>query len=145
MSEEDIHKKWVGGICVHDNKVLLIHRINNEINFTKEYYVFPGKDVLEDETLEIALKKAFMDISVTVQLGDLFYSKEEDFEDQEYYYTCLYLLGDPAVASLSDQAKEMQRGKQTYTPVWIKLSEIEDLIIYPESVKISILENLIKN
>lgn len=144
MNEEYTKKSWVGGICIHDNKVLLIHRINKESNFTKEYFIFPGKDVLEDETPEKALEKSFLDISITVALGDLLYSKDDDSGEEEAYYTCTYILGEPALIPTSDQAKEMEEGEQVYAPLWVELSDLEDLIIYPESVKIEILENLVK-
>ncbi len=133
---------WVGGICIKDDKVLLIHRINNEIDLNKEYFVFPGKNLQGDETLEIALEKSFKDFSITTKLGELLYSKEDDVDDQEYYYMCDYILGEPALTSGSNEAKEMEEGTQIYTPMWIALSEIDNLIVYPETVKMLLLEKL---
>lgn len=138
--EETIIQNWVGGVCVREDKVLLIHRINKASDFTKEYFVFPGKIVEGDEALESALEQAFSDYSITIKLQDLLYSKENDSNDIEYYYLCDYVLGEPAVREGSNEAIEMEGGEQVYTPMWIKLSELEDLIIYPESVKMSLLE-----
>lgn len=142
MNEEYIQKSWVGGICIRDGKVLLVHRINKEDGIKKEYFVFPGKEVQGDETLQSALIEAFKDFSLTVNLGELFYSKEDEVDDLEYYYLCDYVLGEPEVAANSNEAEEMEDGEQFYSPIWVSLSDIDDLIVYPESVKNEILDNL---
>jgi hypothetical protein len=36
----------------------------------------------------------------------------------------------------------MEEGEQVYTPLWVDLSDIDELIVYPESVKNLILENI---
>lgn len=142
MNEEIIPKMWVGGICIKDGQVLLVHRINNENQFNKEYFVFPGKEVAGDETIESALENAFKDFSMSIKRGELIYSKDDDSDEQEYYYLCKHTLGEPSVAPGSDEEKEMEEGKQVYIPMWIPLSELEDLIIYPESVKMNLIELL---
>lgn len=142
MNEDYTQKSWVGGICIRDGKVLLVHRINNEIDFNKEYFVFPGKEVEGDESLETALHNAFKDFSVTVKLGDLLYSKEDEVDDLEYYYLCDYVLGEPLVIKGSNEAEEMEGGEQLFAPIWVELSDIDDLIVYPETVKNAILERM---
>lgn len=141
MNEESSIKRWVGGICIKNNQVLLVHRINNDVDFNKEYFVFPGKEVEGDESLESALKSAFEDFSITVALEDLLYSKEDESDDQEFYYLCKYLLGEPRVQIESNEAKEMEEGRQVFTPIWVEISDLDDLIVYPESVKALILED----
>ena len=145
MNEDYTQKSWVGGICIRDGKVLLVHRINNEIDFNKEYFVFPGKEVEGDESLETALHNAFKDFSVTVKLADLLYSKEDEVDDLEYYYLCDYVLGEPLVIKGSNEAEEMEGGEQLFAPIWVSLSDIDDLIVYPESVKSEILELVKEN
>ena len=140
MNEETSVKIWVGGICIKNDQVLLVHRINNETDFNKEYFVFPGKEVEGDENIEDALKSAFEDFSISVQLENLLYSKEDELDDQEFFYICKYLLGEPHVQKESNEAKEMEKGKQIYTPMWVKISELDELVVYPESVKTLILE-----
>lgn len=140
MNEEDLPKSWVGGICINDGKVLLIHRINKNSDLNKEYFVFPGKIVAGDETMESALEKAFKDFSITIKLQDLLFSKEDEVDEQEYYYFCDYVLGDPAIAPGSNEEQEMGEGGQVYTPMWIPLSEVDELIVYPETVKAQMLE-----
>ncbi len=140
MDEGENIKSWVGGVCIKGNQLLLIHRINNDVSINKEYFVFPGKEVAGDETIDIALKKAFEDFSMTIQLGELLYSKDDDIHEVEHYYLCEHILGEPAVAPESNEAKEMEDGSQVYIPMWVPLSELENLIVYPESVKMKILE-----
>ena len=44
-----------GGVCILDNKILLIHRINLERPVgEQEYYVIPGGGVEEGESLQDA-------------------------------------------------------------------------------------------
>lgn len=146
MDEEYIQKSWIGGICIRDGKVLLVHRINNEDGVKKEYFVFPGKEVQGDETLETALCNAFKDFSITIKLGELFYSKEDKVDDLEYYYLCDYILGEPKVAAGSNEAEKMENGgEQLFEPIWVELSDVDDLIVYPESVKSAILELVEEN
>lgn len=144
MDGEIITKKWVGGICIRDNSVFLVHRINKDNDFNKEYFVFPGKEVEEDENIEEALQEAFLDFSLTVKLKELIYSKEDDAEDQEFYYLCNYAFGEPAVREGSNEAEEMKEGRQVFIPTWVPLSELDNLIVYPESLKETILDYLEK-
>jgi ADP-ribose pyrophosphatase YjhB (NUDIX family) len=142
MNEEiSIIKRWVGGVCIKNDQVLLVHRINNDVDFNKEYFVFPGKEVEGDESIESALKSAFEDFSITVELEDLLYSKEDELDDQEFFYLCKHLLGEPHVQAESNEAHEMEESDQVYAPLWVNISDIDDLIIYPESVKALILED----
>ncbi len=142
MNNSGEKKDWVGGVCINDGKVLLIHRINNELPVKKEYFVFPGKDVSQDETIETAVEKAFADFSITISLQGLVYSKEDEINGSEYYYQCDYVLGEPAVIAGSNEAIEMETGDQVFIPIWVPLTELNDLVVYPESVKEKILEDV---
>jgi hypothetical protein len=136
---EEIPKRWVGGICVQDNQLLLIHRINKERDFNQEYFVFPGNTVEEDSSLATTLTEEFAQMSVQVTLGDLFYANEDNGDESEYYYLCTYQGGEVTIPE-ADETNDEQ--KQFYTPVWITLEELDDLVVYPESVKNLILEEL---
>jgi ADP-ribose pyrophosphatase YjhB (NUDIX family) len=136
--EETSGTSWVGGVCVKNDQVLLVHRINHENLFNKEYFVFPGKQVSQDEAIEDALRKAFEDFSMTVELNELLYAND-DSDDKEYYYLCHHLLGQPHLAKESNESKEMEEGRQVFIPMWVPLRELDDLIVYPESVKEALL------
>ena len=142
---DDQPKKWVGGICIRDSKILLIYRINKEKDLHKEYFVFPGGTVEDDQTIEETLIKEFEDISISVTLGDLFYSKEGDEEEEsEYYYMCTHVLGDPSSfkAKNKEDLDETKEKTQFYTPMWVAMSELEEMIVYPESMKAKLLQEL---
>lgn len=133
-------KIWVGGICIKDSKVLLIHRINKERLFHQEYFLFPGKTVDEDESIEVALLEEFKDIAIIVNLGELLHSRDESGDEAEYYYLCEHVLGEPVMPQLPDADAKDQ--KQFFTPMWVSLSELEDLMVYPESVKRHLIDEI---
>ena len=139
---DDIPKRFVGGICIKDGKILLIHRINKERLLNQEYFIFPGRTVEDDESLEDALIKEFSDFSVMVSLGNLLYSQEDEIDESEYYYLCEYVLGEPLLSETSEEKEIMEGRKQFYTPMWMSLSELDNLMIYPESLKVHLLETL---
>ena len=131
---DTIPKRWVGGVCTKDGSVLLIHRINKERVHNQEYFIFPGRYAKDDETLEEAIIENLRDMSVTAKLGTSIYSKEEVADETEDYYLCEYLFGEAVISSkLKDDYGES--GEQYYTPLWIPLSELDELVVYPEEVK----------
>lgn len=142
MNEEV--KQWVGGVCVRNDEILLIQRINKERIGIQEYFVFPGRDVEGDESLEDALLEEFGRLSMKVTLSNLIYSKGDEGDDeQEFYYLCNHVLGEPTLNIKSDEVNIMEENtEQLYLPRWMPLDQLEDLIIYPESVKIIVLEKL---
>lgn len=137
--DHELPKNWVGGVCIRDGKILLIHRINKERLFVHEYFVFPGKDVDEDESLEDALAASFKEISINVQLLEILYTKGEEGDEQEFYYQCKHLLGE--LPSTTVETNEKGEETQYFTPMWIGLHELDELIVYPEEVKNLLLEN----
>lgn len=132
---EDIKKIWAGGVCVRNNNVLLIHRINNERLFNKEYFIFPGKEVSQDESIEQALVEEFEKIGLTIKTTERIYEKE-GVEETEYYYLCEHLLGEPTMTT------EDSSESQFFTPLWIPINELDELMIHPESIK-EVLQNKI--
>jgi ADP-ribose pyrophosphatase YjhB (NUDIX family) len=137
-------KQWVGGVCIKDDQVLLIRRINKDRVGVQEYFVFPGREVEGDESIEGALIEEFEGLSIKVTLSDLIYSKGDEGDDeQEFYYLSTYLLGEPALHQDCEEVKIMEDNhNQLYLPMWVSINELEDLIIYPESVKAILLEKL---
>lgn len=124
---------WVGGVCSREGQLLLIHRINKERLFNQEYFIFPGKEVEGGKGVENTLRETFQELGITVTVNELIYSKEDD--EHEYYYTC-----DPVYGEVTGQTTEKEGGEQYYTPLWISISELDDLVVYPESVKEIFLE-----
>ena len=140
---EEVIKKWVGGICIKDRTVLLIHRINKNSLFNQECFIFPGKTIEGDESIEDALCEEFQKLAITIHLGEQLYTSDEG-DEVEDYYLCTYVLGEVSqVHAYGDGKDGADDGSQSYIPVWVSLDDIDDLIIYPESVKDIILETLV--
>lgn len=137
------------GICIHNNKILLIHRINLELEKEKqEYYVIPGGGVEDGETIEDAvIREMKEETSLDVRLGGLFHELE-DYDGQgkflKYYaYICEYIGGTISLEENSVEAVEMKDGSQFFNPVWFPLSEIQDIVLYPAPLKKEILTRCI--
>lgn len=137
------------GICIHDNKILLIHRINLELEKEKqEYYVIPGGGVEDGEKIEDAvIREMKEETSLDVRLGELFYELE-DYDGQgkflKYYaYICEYISGEIKLEENSVEAVEMKDGLQSFEPIWVPLSEMKDIVLYPDSLKKEILARCI--
>ena len=140
---DHIPKRWAGGICIHDGNVLLIYRVNKDKDFDQEYFVFPGAQERDDESLEDTILREFKNCSITVKVGELFYSTEENDNDEaDYYYICEYILGEPLANVDSDEVPKMKESDQLYTPMWVPLDQLDDLIVYPETVKNKVLFEL---
>jgi ADP-ribose pyrophosphatase YjhB (NUDIX family) len=140
---EELEQRWVGGICIHDDTILLIHRINKERDFNQEYFVFPGNHVDDDKSLEKTLLSEFEAMSLHIAVNDLLYAKEDILDESEYYYLCEYKGGELTNPTFAEEEGEEQL--QFYTPLWIPLAEIDELVLYPESVKEILLDGLRKD
>ena len=129
--QEELEKKWVGGICINDGQVLLIHRVNKKQVFNSEYFIFPGEMVEEDQTIEQALLEEFKKVGITVAVEDLIYEHTED-ETIEYYHLCRQISG-----RFEQTTREyLEEGHiQKFTPVWVRIKDLDDLIVYPETLK----------
>ncbi len=127
-------------VVIHNNKVLLIHRINNG----EEYYVSPGGAVEGNETIEeAALRELKEETSVKASIDKLIYTWKSDKSDhKQYYYLCKYISGKPKIDKNSVEAKRMKNGNNDfYEPVWIDINKLKDFLIYPEELKEKILNN----
>lgn len=139
---EEITKKKARGICIYNGKLLVIERLNLEKDFDQKYYVLPGGDVEDDESLEDAVLREFdEETSIKVKLGELFLSFTDESDDiDKYYYLCTYVFGEPILSAKSEEAEKMKKGRQVYTPMWLPLSELKNINLYPEEVKEKILK-----
>ena len=125
-------KRLAGGICIRNGAILLVHRINKERDFNQEYFIFPGGPVRGGTNIETTLLQEFRDLSIQVTLGSMMCAIEKNEDEEiECYYICNYISGElPLNPTIS--AEDMQ---QFYTPMWVPLKEIDDLMLYPEVIK----------
>ena len=140
-----------GGVCVFNNKILLIHRINlDKDKESREYYVIPGGGVNENEKIEDAvIRELKEETNLDVKLGDLFFEMEDKNSKgdnrKHYYYICEYTTGEPKLREDSEEAKEMKQGIRSYNPIWVNLAELENIVLFPKQIKDEIISKFLKN
>jgi len=121
----------VAGIVTKDNKILLIHRQKNG----KKYYVFPGGSVEKNEVNEEALIREIKEeTSIKVEIKRLVYV--HDYQtSQQYYYLCEYHGGRPRLASGSIEKQRMKTKNDFYQPLWVDISRLSGLLLYPLEIR----------
>jgi 8-oxo-dGTP pyrophosphatase MutT (NUDIX family) len=118
------------GIIVKDDKVLVMFRRKEG----REYYTYPGghmrvfekpidtaiREIREETTIEVKdLKPAFDFIN---------YAKPEE----NYYFVGRWKSGEP---TLSGEESRAVCEENYYEPMWVDISEIKDLNLYPRAAK----------
>src|SRR5437868_3549476 len=108
-------KVRAAAIILHDNNMLLIHRLKNG----HEFYAIPGGTVEEGETPEMAvIREVIEETSLEVILDKKIYFGWIANKLDEHFYLCQYVSGTPRLA---DDAIERTRMSATrsYQPVWV--------------------------
>lgn len=114
-------------VLVKDNDVLLIHRRNS-----KEYYVFPGGGVEEGESVEQAvLRELKEETSITAEIVKLLLHINYDDDTENYVYLCGYVSGEPKLDDNAPEKQKMLEGVEYYDPLWVKISDIKNMLVYP--------------
>jgi 8-oxo-dGTP pyrophosphatase MutT (NUDIX family) len=109
-----------------------MHRVNNG----DEYYVFPGGGVEDGETPEqAALREIFEETSVTVVPKKFVYHITWDTGEENFFYLCDYVSGDPKLSPDSEEFEQMKSGDQVYEPMWIEIDKLSDLKLYQLEVR----------
>lgn len=118
-------------ILVKEDKVLLMFRKN-----FKEYYVFPGGGVEEGEDIKQAvLRELEEEASVQAKANKLLYKHIYDNEKEQYFYLCDYLSGIPELKKDTEEYRKILRGEDFYRPEWIKISELENMLVFPLEIR----------
>ncbi|KMM39481.1 NUDIX hydrolase [Guptibacillus hwajinpoensis] len=122
-----------GVVIVRNRDVALIKRVKNG----ETYYVLPGGGVEYGESYEQAAKReAYEELGVTVQVGTLFAAIEDNGEQ---YYVATILSGEFGSGNGSEFAN---RNSGTYQAVWVPLSSIDLLTVYPNSIASLLIKRL---
>ena len=125
-----------GASVIHENKILLIHRIRGK----DEFYAFPGGGVEHGETVHAAIKREVkeetnQDIIVEQILYHLDYKDDSD----QYYGLCRYKGG--GELKLNGPEVAHQNAENRHTPCWVDLADIPGLALYPTTIKEWVLED----
>ncbi|TKD72497.1 NUDIX hydrolase [Pseudalkalibacillus hwajinpoensis] len=122
-----------GVVIIKDRNVALIKRVKNN----ETYYVLPGGGIEHGETYEqAATREAFEELGVTVQVGPLFATIVDGGE--QYYFTANILSGEFG----SGTGEEFEnRSSGTYQAVWIPITAINQVNVYPTAIASHLIEN----
>lgn len=139
-----------GAICIYGEKILLMHRINLERAVgEQEYYVIPGGGVEDGESVEQAVvREADEETTIQAEVGELFLTRDTvtnaGHDRHEEYYICKYVSGEPMLRENTNEFEEMKLGVHFYKPMWVLLSDINNVTLYPVEVQEKLLKDFIK-
>ena len=119
------------GIITKGDKVLVMFRRKNG----REYYTFPGGHMRKDEQpIDTAIREIREE--TTVEVKDLRpaydFINYTDPEQREYYFIGKWASEEP---TLSGEESRRCNEKNYYEPMWIDISIIPKLNLYPKATK----------
>jgi mutator protein MutT len=119
-------------IIVNDNKILVIHRINNG----KEYFVLPGGGVENGETVEQAvLREVQEETALEVKIEKMLYHHTYDDNTEHFFYLCRYVSGEPKLGD-GNEARDMKKSSTNfYNPIWYEVKGLPQLLLYPFEIR----------
>ena len=132
-------------VIIKDHSILLIHRLNQG----REYWVFPGGAVEENEEItDAVIRECEEEVSIQVQNTKLLFSfvRQDDPNPrggsrEHFYFLITQFSGTP---EWKGDGPELASDDNEYTPKWVNLNDIENLEkLYPEKGKEKLV-NLIK-
>lgn len=129
-------------IIVNNGEVLLMHRINSG----KEYYVFPGGGVENEETVEQAvLREVQEETSLEVKIEKLLYHHILDDNTEQFFYLCHYVSGEPKLGD-GNEARDMEKSNVNfYNPIWYEIKGLSQLLLYPLEIRDWLIEDVKMN
>ncbi|PFG11926.1 protein phosphatase 2C domain-containing protein [Bacillus sp. es.036] len=117
-----------GVIIIQNDQIALIERNRND----ETYYVIPGGGMEESETPQQAAKReALEELGVDVRVKAFYTSFQ--FNGEHFYYTAEILSGEFGNGTGSEYRYSSHK-RGTYKAVWVPVSELNGLRIYPEEV-----------
>ncbi|MGB7998582.1 MAG: NUDIX domain-containing protein [Anaerobacillus sp.] len=115
-----------GVVIIQKQEVALIERIRHGMT----YYVFPGGGIENGETpQQAARREAVEELGVDVRVGDLL-STITNGGKCEHYFKSKIISGKFGNGK-GDEYIDGYRNRGTYRAVWIPLSNLHELTVYP--------------
>lgn len=118
-------KKAVRAIIIHNNNLLVMRRDK----FGKRYYTLIGGHVEMGESTEKALFREIHEetrMHVTKPRLVFIEHSPEPYGDQ-YVYLCEHVSGVPMLHEQSDEHLINKGGENMYTPMWLPLSQLNNV------------------
>lgn len=120
------------GIVLKDGKILLMHRFNKG----DEYWVFPGGGVEQGETpMQAAVREIDEETTIYVEPKKLTYHITWDTGEQNFFYLCEYVSGEPNLREDSVEFEQMKEDEQVYEPVWVDVTIVPTLKLYQLEIR----------
>lgn len=119
-------------IIIRENNVLLMKRRNKG----KEYYVFPGGGVEDNETVEQAvLREVLEETTLQVSIDKLLYHHHYVNDSDQYFYLCTFISGEPKLGNANEKEEMEKNNDNFYQPLWVKIKTLNNLLVYPLEIR----------
>jgi 8-oxo-dGTP diphosphatase len=133
-------RKASRAIIIKDDKLLVTKRNK----FGNEYYILIGGGVDIGEDLEQALYRELQEES-GVQVSNprlVFVENAGDIYGLQHIFLCEYVSGEPVLHPDSAEAKISALGQNTYTPMWLPLSEVATVPFRSDRLRRALLDGI---
>ena len=128
------------GILIKNNKVLLMWRKKDG----QEYYVFPGGGKENNETVEVAVVREIKEeTTIEAKIEKLLYTHKLIDSGDQFFYLCSYVSGKPELGDFNE--KQGQNKNDQYKPMWIEISKLPKLLVYPLEIRDWLIEDFKDN
>ena len=125
-------KSGAAGIVIRDGKILVMRRIKKG----KEYYTFPGGSVEAGETPEqTVVREVDEETSISATVKKYIYYIKYDDGTNRHFFLCEYQNGEPKLRDDSPEAVRTKAGDNIYYPMWVNISDLPKLLLYPLEVR----------
>ena len=133
-------RKTARAIVVSEDNLLLMYR--NKFGY--EYFSLIGGEIEIDESPEeTAIREVSEESSLVVDSPRLVMIENAGkMFGVQYIYLCQYVSGSPVLRPDSIEAQISQKGDNIYKPVWVKLTELDNINLLPSILKESIIKYL---
>ncbi|HEY1097145.1 MAG TPA: NUDIX domain-containing protein [Alphaproteobacteria bacterium] len=119
-----------GGIVIHDDKVLLIHRLRDDLQF----YVFPGGGLEQGETIQQGIVREIKEeTNQDVTVDHILYHHDLIDDSDQYFGLCKHVGGGDV--KLIGEELDKQSETHWHRPCWMPMSEIGNLELYPIMIR----------
>jgi 8-oxo-dGTP diphosphatase len=132
-------RKVARAIVLKGSEILLIKRNKYGV----QMYTLPGGGVDNGESAEnAAAREVFEECSVKVKITRKIYTQESNQFGYTEYFLAEYQSGEPKLHPESEEYADTMKGLNTYQPLWQPISEVKNLDIWPVSLKIRLVHDL---